>query len=65
MVTQWLRQIRRSIFKLMTTNRTICQGMKVRKKIVQRVGIGASVTRGGNVRVWSIMITPESGSSLA
>ena len=42
--------------------------MKVRKKIVQRVGMEAitpSVTRGGPVRVWSFMITPESGSSLA
>jgi hypothetical protein len=60
--------MRRNIFRLMTTNRTICQGIKVRKKIVQRVGIGAitpSVTAGDMVRVWSLMITPESGSSLA
>ena len=43
-------------------------GKKVRKKIVQRVGIGAitpSVTGGDMVRVRSLMITPESGSSLA
>lgn len=60
--------MRRNIFRLMTTNRTICQGMNVRKKIVQRVGIGAikpSATCGDMVRVWLLMITPESGSSLA
>lgn len=53
----------------MATNRTICQGMNVRRKTVQRVGTMAlelAVMRGGGVRAVSVvMITPESGSSPA
>lgn len=66
---QGLRQIRRIIFMLMTANRTICHGTNVRRNTVQRVGVAAieaATTRGGNVRSGSaVMVTPESGSSLA
>ena len=36
--------MRRNILRLITTNRTICQGMKVRKKMVERVVNEATLT---------------------